>query len=149
MEKCWWTVLKNGIWNPLSSWSSINQCNPQDNGTVISHYIIHCMDVTTWLRMIESKDLLTLTVNPLKCFKDYKSSIHILYFILDFSQQNEIKFTMLQPYLLHILYCQYHSCWCFGDFRSQGINRHGIDGISQNILTLASEELTQNSYSSM
>ena len=28
--------------------------------------------------------------------------------------------------MLPILYCQCHACWCPGDFRSQGINRHGV-----------------------
>ena len=47
---------------------------------------------------------------------------------------------MQQPYMLPILYCSYHSCWCPGDLRSQCISRHGIDQISQNISSLASEE---------
>ena len=46
-----------------------------------------------------------------------------------------------QHYMLAILYCQYHACWCSGDFRSQCISRHGIDPQSQNILSPASEEL--------
>ena len=29
--------------------------------------------------------------------------------------------------MLCVLHNQYHACWCSGDFRSQGINRHGID----------------------
>ena len=45
---------------------------------------------------------------------------------------------MEQPYILPILYYQYHSCWCLSDV---GINRHGIEQISQNILSLASEKL--------
>ena len=48
---------------------------------------------------------------------------------------------MEQPPMLHILYSQHHACWCPGDLRSQGINRHGIDPQSQNILSPASEEL--------
>ena len=28
--------------------------------------------------------------------------------------------------MLSVLHSQYHACWCSGDFRSQGINRHGI-----------------------
>ena len=48
---------------------------------------------------------------------------------------------MEQPYILPILYCQYHVCWCPGDLRSQGISRHGINQISWNITSLASEEL--------
>ena len=27
---------------------------------------------------------------------------------------------MEQPYMLHILHCQYHDCWCPGDFKSPG-----------------------------
>ena len=37
---------------------------------------------------------------------------------------------------------QYHSCWCPGDFRSQGISRHGIGPQSQNIPSPAPEEFT-------
>ena len=48
---------------------------------------------------------------------------------------------MEQPYLLPILYWQYHACWCGGDFRSQSISKHGIDPQSQNIPSPASEEL--------
>ena len=48
---------------------------------------------------------------------------------------------MEQPYILAILYCQWYACWCPGDLRSQGNSRHGIDQISQNIPSLASEEL--------
>ena len=47
------------------------------------------------------------------------------------------KFTMEQHYMLPVLYCQYHAYWS-----RQGISRHGIDQISQNIPSLASEELT-------
>ena len=46
-----------------------------------------------------------------------------------------------QLYMLPILCCQFHSCWCPGDLRTRGINKHGIDTISRNILFLASEEL--------
>ena len=49
---------------------------------------------------------------------------------------------MEEPYILPILYCQYHACWYPGDLRSQGISRHGIDQISQNIASLAPEELS-------
>ena len=48
---------------------------------------------------------------------------------------------MEQPYVLFILYCQYHSCWCSGILRSQGISKHGIDQIRQNIPSLASEDI--------
>ena len=43
--------------------------------------------------------------------------------------------------MLPILYYQYYCCWCPGDLRSQCISRHGIDQISQNIPSLALEEL--------
>ena len=49
---------------------------------------------------------------------------------------------MEQLYMLPNLCWQYHTCWCSGDFRSQGISRHGIDPKSQNVLSPASEELT-------
>ena len=32
-----------------------------------------------------------------------------------------------------------HGCWCPGDLRGQGIIGHGIDQLSRNIPTLASE----------
>ena len=83
-----------------------------------------------------------LILNVLNCFEDYKRCIHISYHILDFIQQKKIKFTMEQSYVLPILYCQCHACWCTGDFRSQCINRHGIDFQSRNIPSLAWEELT-------
>ena len=67
--------------------------------------------------------------------------MHILYHIFDFVQQKKTKFTMEQPYMLPIVYWQYHACWCSGDFRSQGISRHGINPQSQNIPSPASEEV--------
>ena len=86
--------------------------------------------------------LILLTLNILDCFEDYKRCIHLSYHILDFVQQKKTKFTMEQPYMLYILQCQYHACWCPGDLRSQGTSRHGIDQISQSIPSLAPEELT-------
>ena len=82
--------------------------------------------------------------NMLNCFKDYwrYTCINISYHILDFIQQIKTKFTMEQPYMLPIICSQCYACWCPGDFRSQGISRHGIDQISRNILSLASEELS-------
>ena len=61
--------------------------------------------------------------------------------IISFIQQKKTKFTIEQTYMLPILYWQYHACWCSGDFRSQGIGRHGIDPQSQNIPSPSSEEL--------
>ena len=42
---------------------------------------------------------------------------------------------------LSILSCQYQACWCPGDLRRQGISIHDMDQISQNIPSLASQEL--------
>ena len=52
-----------------------------------------------------------------------------------------MKLTLEQQYILTVLQSQYHFCWCFGNFRSQGISRHDIDPQSRNILSPASEEL--------
>ena len=38
---------------------------------------------------------------------------------------------MKQPYMLPIIYCQYHACWCPGDLRSQSIRKYGINQISR------------------
>ena len=48
---------------------------------------------------------------------------------------------MEQPYMLPILYSQYQSHWCPGDFWSQGISRHGINQTSRNTQSLALEKL--------
>ena len=82
-----------------------------------------------------------ITLNMQNCFKDYKRCIHILHHILDFIQQKKIKLTVEQPYMLSFLLCQYHACWCPGDLSRQGISRHGICQITQNISSLTSEEL--------
>ena len=50
-----------------------------------------------------------------------------------------MKLILEQLYMLSVLHSQYHACWCPGDFRSQGISRHGTDTQSQNILSSASE----------
>ena len=84
-----------------------------------------------------------LTLNMLNCWKDYKRCIHSLYHILDFVQQKKNRFIIKQPHMLPILYYQYHVSWCPGNLRNQGISRHGIDQISWNISSLASEELTK------
>ena len=36
-----------------------------------------------------------------------------------------MKLTLDQQYMLSVLHSQYNACWCYGEFRSQGINRHG------------------------
>ena len=40
--------------------------------------------------------------------------------------------------MLPVQYCQYHACWCHGDFRSQGISRHCVDPQCKNILSFSS-----------
>ena len=66
--------------------------------------------------------------------------IHITYHILDIVQKKKTRFTMAQPYMVPIvLSIQFLLMAC--DLRSQGISRHGIDKISRNIPSLASEEL--------
>ena len=110
-----------------------------------------CVTRSQWVNMMVLMWLcvfvMILTLNMLNCFEDYKICIHISYHILDFIQQKKIKVSMEQPYVLPILYCQYHACWCTGDFRSQCISRHGIDLQSRNIPSLASEELIAISIS--
>ena len=73
-------------------------------------------------------------------FKVYKRWMCILNNFSGLVQHNQIKITLEEDYMLPILYSQYHACWCSGDFRSQGIGRHGIDPIAQNILPPASED---------
>ena len=68
-----------------------------------------------------------LTPNMLDCFKDDKRCLHISYHILDFVHQKENRFTIEQPYMLPILYYQYHACWCSGDYRSHNFSKHDID----------------------
>ena len=77
----------------------------------------------------------------LSYLKDYERCIHISIHIFEFVQQVKTKCTMQQPYMLPILYSQYHACWCPGDLRSQGISGHDIDHIRRNIPSLAIEEL--------
>ena len=77
----------------------------------------------------------TLTVNML----NYKRHIHILNRILDLAWPKWMKLTLERQFMSSVL--QYHACWCSGDFRSQGISRHGINQINWNIASPASEEL--------
>ena len=55
------------------------------------------------------------TPNVLKFFKDYKRFIHISYHTLDYIQKKKTKLPIKQVYMLPILLCQYHACWCPGD----------------------------------
>ena len=68
-----------------------------------------------------------LNLNTLNCLECYQTYIHILYHSLDRIQHKNIKFTMEQPYMLPILYCQYRDCRCPGDLSRQAISRHGIN----------------------
>ena len=82
-----------------------------------------------------------LTLNMLNCLKDHKRCIHISFHILILLRRKKTKFTFQQPYMLPIVYCQYHFCRYPGDLRSQGISRHDIDQASWNISFLALEQL--------
>ena len=81
-----------------------------------------------------------LTLNMLNCFKDYKRNTYILTRIFDLACSKSVKLTLIQEYILSFLRRQKLVCWCSGDFRSQGISRHGIDLQSRNILFPASKE---------
>ena len=61
--------------------------------------------------------------------------IHIFNHILDLAWSKWVKL----PLELH---SQYHACWCSGNFRSQGISRHGTDPQIRNIPSTPSEELS-------
>ena len=53
-----------------------------------------------------------------------------------------MKLSVEQQYMFmmtSVLHSQYHVCLFTGDFRSQGINSHGINPQSRNILSPASE----------
>ena len=68
-----------------------------------------------------------LTLNMLNCFNNYKRRIHILNRILDLAWPKLMKLALKQKYKSSVLQNQYHTCWCSDEFRSQSINRHGID----------------------
>ena len=78
------------------------------------------IDKGNWLRS-------PISLNMLNCFKDYKRYIHMSYRILDFVKLMKTKFTMEQPCMLPILYCQYHSYWCPGSLHRQVISSHNIN----------------------
>ena len=68
-----------------------------------------------WNILFHNDQLLTL--NTLNCFKDYQGYIHIWIISWIWLSQNQ---------MLSVLYSQNNACGCSGDFRSLGINRHGI-----------------------
>ena len=118
----------------------------QRNNKLYVNIVVHRYLQTLWWPRPSSiygqhQALRRLTLNMLNCFKDRKRCIHILCHILHFIQQMKIKFTMEQPYLLTVLYCQYHVCWCSGDYSYQGINRHDIDHQKVEFLSPAWDEL--------
>ena len=61
--------------------------------------------------------------------------------IILFVQQKMTRFIIQQRYMLSIMYCLHHSCWCPGNLMNQGIRKHGIDQISRNTPFLVSTEL--------
>ena len=72
-----------------------------------------------------------------KIIKDVFTSLIISWIMFNKRRLNS---HLDELYMLHILYCQYHTCWCPRDLKSQGISRHGIDQISRNIPCPASGE---------
>ena len=62
--------------------------------------------------LYSTKYQVTLTLNMLDCFKDYKRCIHILYHMLDSVQQKKSKsqWSMMSS-------IQYHSCWSLVPWR--------------------------------
>ena len=109
-----------------------------------SNYSVLVMQVARILPFVllfalPSKHILNL--NKLNCFKYRKRCFHVSYHILDCVQPKITKFTVEQPYVFFPA-CQYHACWCPGDFRTQGISRHGFEHQSGNIPSPESEELT-------
>ena len=87
-----------------------------------------------------------LTLNTLNCFKDHKRYIRILNHVLDLTWPKWMKSTLEKQYM-SINHCQYHACWCPGDFRSQGISRYGIDPQIWSIPSPGSEDkLTQSRW---
>ena len=92
----------------------------------------------TMLMKIYNIRLSYLTLNMQNCFLNIIKSHVISY--LGICSTEKFKFIIKQPYMLIVLYCQYHVPCCPGDFVSQGISRHGIGEKSRNIPSLASEE---------
>ena len=71
-----------------------------------------------------------ITIDSLTCWIILKIIIYIFTIRIIswslFSRRRPIS-TMEQSYMLLIQNSQYHTCWCPGNLRSQGISRHGID----------------------
>ena len=132
-----------GVCECLTHWGLVNALALAS--VSFSHWQSTClMDKCIQL---EFRSLL-LSLNMLNFFKVFKRYLYILILF-----QNESWYVSLEWYFIHLLFlaleqqymaillCRYHACWCSGDFRSQGINRHGIDLLSRNIPFPAAEEL--------
>ena len=74
-------------------------------------------------------------------FISLKIYSHFISYLGFCSTEEDQVHKMEQPFVPPILYCWYHACSWPGSFSSQGNNRHGIDQISWNIPSPASEEL--------
>ena len=53
-----------------------------------------------------------------------------------------MELTLEEKYMFSVLHSQYHALSYSGDFKSLCISSNGIDPISQNILSSASEDMT-------
>ena len=114
----------------ICAWINIwvNNCEAGELRCHCAHYDVTVMkSIWKFCRQNGDRFVQALTLNMLNCFKDYQRCSHISYHTLEFLQHKKTKFTMEQPYMLLIPHWQYHACWYSGDFRSQGISRHGID----------------------
>ena len=118
----WWSSRPKGTIATL-------QCSRD----VPQYVTSHCISIRG---LDQYNKYLISTVNMQNYFEVYKSCIRISYHILYCVQQKKTKFTTEQPYMLPILYCQYHPCW------GQGISRFGIWPQIQNIPSPTSAELT-------
>ena len=53
-----------------------------------------------------------------------------------------MKLTLEQQYVLSVLHCQYHACWCSGDFGASASAGMVLTSQSRNIKSPASKELS-------
>ena len=98
-----------------------------------------CCQLILWDKYLWTPNTISLALNKLNCFIVCQRYIHILNRMLELAWPKKIKSILEQQYMFSVLYCQYHACWCSGDFRSQSISRHGILSQSQNIPSPASQ----------
>ena len=140
MLHCFKDWLTLNMLNCFKDWLTLNMLNCLKDWLTLN--MLNCFKDWLTLNMLNCFKY-WLTLNMLNCFKDCNRYIHILKHILDLAWPELMELTLEQQYMLSVLPSQYHACWCSGDFRSQGINRHGtcIDPKSWNIPSSASEEL--------